>query len=145
MQHVRTECDMGRICLERHGRTFSTQHSLTHHSYLRYPDQHLTNIHAQSPLEHAVNFKVESDLANLIRHSMHGIVHRVTRENGRRMAMWMGTVHISLQHFQWCVTGQRGGQHDSRILEGPNQNTTMKDMICKQYAPTLPYRFSVGD
>lgn len=46
--------------------------------------------------------------------------------------------------LQRCVTGQRRGQHDSDILEGPNQNTTVKDMICKQYAPTLACKLSAG-
>lgn len=50
-----------------------------------------------------------------------------------------------LQHFQWCVTERRGGQHDSSIQEGPDQNTTTKDMICKQHAPTLAYKLSGGD
>lgn len=66
------------------------------------------------------------------------------KKNNREEEKACGVYVCVITALQRCVTGWRRGQHDSDILEGPNQNTTAKDMICKQYAPTLAYKLSAG-
>lgn len=55
----RTQCDTGRVCLEKHRRTFSPQAALTHRSYLGYfttlPDKHLPSTHTQNLLVQEVS------------------------------------------------------------------------------------------
>lgn len=77
---------------------------------------------------------------------MQRFVHHVMRESRERVAVSSGTVlAVLLQRFQWWATGRRRGQHDSSILEGPDQCATTKDTICKQCTPTVVEKLLVGD